>query len=90
MMSLFRSPFMGLITARYNDPKREGAHMEGHWAYRRNTVSGYTEPVFLDTFQKRREFMKSEGLVGCEDVADSLPDANGHRTTSVGMPGCHV
>lgn len=86
-MSRFSSPFTGLMTARYNDPKKEGAHMEGHWAYRRKTVSGNPEPVFLETFQQRREFMKSEGLVGYEDAGPNMPDSNGKRVNTTGMPG---
>ena len=36
----------------YNDPTKENAHEEGHWAWRTHTVSGNPEPVFITNFQE--------------------------------------
>src|SRR5260370_8996200 len=63
LASNFAVTFTGPITARYNDKKREGAHADGFWAYRkRSSISGQPEPVFIDNWQQLKEFNKSEGL----------------------------
>lgn len=91
-LSTFNMPFVGVMTARYNDKKKAGAHREGMWAVRRKTLSGKPENVFLETFQDRREFCKAEGLIPAEDVGpiDADPDGKhqiSQTRTRTGRPG---
>jgi hypothetical protein len=82
----------GEITTKYNDKNADGYHQEGHWAYRvRSSMSGEPEPVWIDTFQKQKEFCKQEGLVNPKDLpthADVSDD--GKRLRSRGMPGAWI
>ena len=89
LASRFGVIFTGPITARYNDPKRENAHMDGFWAYRKRTsLSGQPEPVFLSTFDEMRAFNKAEGLASPGEVpTNSTITADGRRIVSDGMPG---
>lgn len=88
-ISDFAIPLNGLITARYNDPKLEGSHMEGHFAWRKKTPDGVPQKVWIETFEQRKKFMKEEGLVGYEDTGPIAHDSNGKRSsTRTGMPGC--
>jgi len=62
-VSDFAVVFTGPISARYNDPSLEGAHQEGFWQYRiKSSVSGKPEPVFIDTWDKEREWRRMEGI----------------------------
>jgi len=96
--SLLRLPaapavvFTGPLTAKYNDPKKEGAHEEGHWAWRVNSTTrpdGKPEPVFIDTFEKQRKFCKEEGLINPADVPRhrEISDDGKSLKTSSGYPG---
>ena len=90
-ISTFATPFLGAITARYNDPNCNAPQLDGHWAWRRKSSSKgerYPEPVFIDTWDKRKQFMKEVGLIGFEEPGDMRPDANGAPTIGTGMPGC--
>jgi predicted nucleic acid-binding Zn ribbon protein len=93
-ISRFGIVWTGPLTTRYNDPKLESAHREGHWAYRRNTPSGKPEPVFISTPQESREFARSEGLVSPFD--SNAPPLNmeisgdGKSATTCGQPGAWV
>lgn len=89
LASAFKVVFTGPLTARYNDPKREGAHMEGFWDYRvRSSVSGNPEPVYLSTWDELREFRKSEHLSMPGDVpTQATMSADGRKISSAGMPG---
>lgn len=92
LISSFSVVFTGPMTARYNDPKSENPHEEGHWAFRkRSSLSGNPEPVFLETWQDRKEFMKAEGLVGYEDVGpvDTSPDGRWSNART-GKPGTWI
>ena len=76
--SKFRVVWTGPLSSKYNDSKLPGAHLEGHWAYKlRNTRDGKPEKVWIDTWQKRKEYMKSEGLVGIEDTGRIEPRDTG-------------
>ena len=77
LMSTFNVPFVGTITSRYNDKKREYASAEGLWATRKKTPDGKPQQVFLETWQDRREFLKAEGLVAGEDVGPIDAPADG-------------
>jgi len=91
LIGRFTMPFCGAITARYNDPKLEGAHMDGHWVYRRNTPDGKVQPEFIETWQQRKEFMKAEGLTGYEErgPVDVTPEGK-HSSSRTGKPGTWV
>lgn len=86
LASRFGVVFSGPITARYNERDRENAHAEGYWAYRkRSSISGQPEPVFIQTWDQRREFMKAEGL---EDAPTNCAiSKDGKTLQSNGMPG---
>jgi len=84
--------FVGAITARYNDPKKEGAHKEGYWASRVKSTTrddGKPEPVFIETFQDQAKFCKSEGLINPKETPAGLEireDGRGYKSTR-GNPG---
>lgn len=88
MAGRFAAPFSGSLR-KYTDPKRENAHMEGFWAYRkRSSVSGKPEPVWLDSMEAVRAFNKAEGLSAPGDVPTySTISADGKHIESRGMPG---
>jgi hypothetical protein len=90
--SAFQVVFTGPITARYNDRTKENAHEEGHWAYRKNTLSGKPEPCFIDTFEAQREFVKSEGLANPKEFGNNFEVGDDGKTVknSCGMPGCEI
>ena len=94
MISGFNSPFCGLITSRYTDRSIKGHESlgEGHWAWKRKTVSGKAEAVFIDSWQSQRDFAKSEGLLNPREVGNNVqPREDGKGlANSVGMPGCEV
>lgn len=86
LASRFGVVFTGPLAARYNDPKKENAHQEGFWAYRKNTASGQPEPTFIETWAELRAYRKSEGLDG--DVPTHATISQDGRTiNSSGMPG---
>ena len=89
LFSRFAVVFTGPITARYNDPKRENAHQEGVWAYRKLTsLSGQPEAVFLPDWQSLRDFNKAEGLSAPGEVPTHCTiSPDGRRILSDGMPG---
>jgi putative FmdB family regulatory protein len=89
LASAFKVVFTGPLTARYNDPKKENAHMEGFWDYRvRSSTSGHPEAVFLDSWQALREFRKSESLSMPGDApVNATMSADGRTISSAGMPG---
>ena len=87
LVSRFACPFTGPLTARYNDPKIPGAHQESFMATKiRNTPDGKPVQVYIDSFQKLREFAKSEG---CADPTELPRQAEGgeKKLSSAGMPG---
>lgn len=93
MASRFGVVFTGPITAKYNDPKAENPHQEGHWAYRvRSSSTGHPEPVFIESFEQQRAFCKEEGLVNPKDVPnlDASPDGKLATNAGCGMPGAWV
>jgi putative FmdB family regulatory protein len=89
LASNFGVVFSGPLTRKYMDPKKEGAYEEGFWAYRkRSSISGELEPVFLDTWDKLREFNKAEGLSAPGDApTNATISSDGKRILSNGMPG---
>lgn len=77
--SRFRVVFTGPLSAsKYNNPNLPGAdprqaYLDGHWVTRvRSSKTGKPEREFIDTHEKRRKFMKEEGLVGIEDFGDKV------------------
>ena len=88
LMSCFASPFMGSLR-KYSDLKREGAQMDGFYAYRKRTsVSGQPEPVFLSSVAEVREFNKAEGLSPPGEIPRNVQiGSDGKTLSSAGMPG---
>jgi predicted nucleic acid-binding Zn ribbon protein len=77
--SRFAMPFSGEISARYLDKSLEGGHNKSgaHWAWKKNTISGKAEPVYIDSFQKQREYAKSEGLALPSDTTPGFISSDG-------------
>jgi putative FmdB family regulatory protein len=92
LISSFSVIFTGALTARYNDPKCENPYQEGFWAHRvKSSSSGAPEATFIDTWEKRREYMKEEGLIGHEDIGPVDPSSDGKwSNTRTGRPGTWV
>jgi predicted nucleic acid-binding Zn ribbon protein len=88
LMSCFASPFMGSLR-KYSDLKREGAQMDGFWAYKKkSSVSGQPEAVFLDSVSAVREFNKAEGLTAPGEVPRNVQiGSDGKTLSSTGMSG---
>lgn len=93
-ISRFGIVWTGPLTTRYNDSKLEGAHVEGHWQYSRQTLNGKPKPVWIDSVQKSKEFAKSEGLVSPFSL--NAPSggmeisSDGKSATTQGMKGSWV
>lgn len=75
----------GEISSKYNDHSIEGSTASGHWAMRKRGPDGELlakpEQVFIDTFQKQTEFVKSEKLVHPKDL-NTKPDHSGDEIRS--------
>ncbi len=97
-LSTFGVVFTGTLTTRYNDPKLEGYHKEGFWAVRKRTSktgrpleNGKLEHEFIDTWDKRKKFLKDEGLAGREHTGPIHATSDGRvPTTRTGLPGSEV
>jgi predicted nucleic acid-binding Zn ribbon protein len=89
LISSFAVVFTGAITKKYNDPKLENYHQEGHTAWRRrSSKSGKPEPVRIETFEDQRRFCKEEGLVDPRETGPLEAAADGRTSSSRGLPGC--
>lgn len=84
MPSKFKVVFTGDLSAgKYNDPKLEYANMEGHWGYL-NKSGAPGERVWIDSWDKRKKFMRDEKLLGIEDVGHIEASEDGKFTSSGG------
>lgn len=92
LVSTFAVVFTGLIsTSKYGDPRVEGYNtkVDGHWAWRRrSSVSGKPESVWIDDFQKQKEFCQQEGLTNPRDVGPQIAGSDGGFVSPRGLPGC--
>jgi hypothetical protein len=72
-------PFSGAIGSRYLDRGLEGGQAKdgGHWAWKKNTISGKPEPVYIETFQQQRDYCRSEGLVMPGDTSPGFISSDG-------------
>ena len=78
----------GLLSTRYNDPKLEGAHMEGHWVRDIDPKTGKrTVPLFIETFQEQREYCKRNGFYNPGEIGQVEAHADGKSYSSRGLPG---
>jgi hypothetical protein len=90
-MSAFNVVFTGAITKKYWSRKAEPLKGDGFWTYRTKTESGQPEPVYIETWQQRKDFMKSEGYIGYEDVGPQRPGSDGKWTKGrSAMPGTEI
>ena len=72
----------------YNDPTKENAHEEGHWAWRTHTVSGNPEPEYITTFAQQKAFAKAEGLrLPGEVNPNARISADGKKWETSGVKG---
>jgi predicted nucleic acid-binding Zn ribbon protein len=91
LLPIIHPVFVGAITARYNDKASDRPHEEGHYAYKvrsSRNVDGTPERVFIDSWQKQREFCKAEGLVNPKELPSHVEmSADGKTMKSNGLPG---
>ena len=78
--------FTGPLSAsKYNDKNLEFADSDGHWGHRKKSRRpGEPEWVWIDSWEKRKKFMKDEGLVGVEDVGQVEATVDGKWGSSTG------
>ena len=84
--------FSGAITARYNDRSATNPHQEGHWAWRKKTLNGKPEPVFIDSWSAQKDFCKAEGLTNPKDMPRNYEVGEDGKTllNTRGMPGTEI
>jgi hypothetical protein len=87
-MSRFGVVFSGSLH-KYTDPRKEGAEMDGFWAYRKlSSISGQPEATFISSMAELKAFNKAEGLSAPGEVpTNATISADGKRLQSAGMPG---
>ncbi len=92
LISPFAIVFTGAITTRYNDKSKENGEIEGHWAYRvRSSISGQPEAVWIDSWQKQKDFCREEGLINPKELPTNAEvSTDGKKLQSAGMPGAWV
>lgn len=82
MISRFGIVFTGPITSKYNDKTLDGGHLEGHYAYTRDS-----KPVWIDSFQAQKEFCKQNGFINPKDIGPAEVSADGKSVSTRGLPG---
>jgi predicted nucleic acid-binding Zn ribbon protein len=87
LISTFGIVFTGPLTKKYNNPKLENYHSEGYWAVRKKTLDGKESHVWIDNWDTRREFMKSEGLM---DTGPVEIGSDGKSISTRGLPGAWI
>lgn len=90
-ISRFGVIWTGPITAKYLDKSLEGGNAEsgGHWAYKKNTLSGKPEPVYISTFQEQREYCKAEGLTPPQDTDHGMIQGDGRTVVKATAKEAH-
>jgi hypothetical protein len=83
-VSRFNSPFCGAITARYLERNLEGGNAQdgGHWAWKKKTISGKPEPVYIETFQEQASYCREEGLANPTDTGPAMISPDGKSLTA--------
>ncbi len=82
----------------YGDPGKETYAADikrgGHWQVRKHSEGGTPDkpvPVFIDSVQKQREFVKAENLYDPSDVAMMQVDGSGQKClTPMGQAGTWI
>ncbi len=81
----------------YGDPHKESYHADqkrgGHWAFRKRSEGGTPDapiPVFLETRQQQKDFVRAEGLVDPNEIGNISVKSDGEGVTSCGQPGAWV
>lgn len=79
----------GVLSKKYNDPKKDYYHQEGHWAKDIDPKTGKrTVPIFIDTFQKQREYCKRNNFYDPGEVGQvEMVGNNGKDMSCRGLPG---
>jgi hypothetical protein len=93
MISTFGIVFTGAITKKYNDPRADNAHEEGHWTYATRNDDGSKcapKPVFISTFQEQAEHCKRERVMNPREIGPVEVSSDGKKFSSVGLPGCEI
>lgn len=95
------SRFAALYTkpiSEYGDPGKESyakdIKMGGHWQVRKHSEGATPDkpiPIFIDSIQKQREFVRAEKLYDPSDVATMQVDSSGQKCiTPMGQAGAWV
>jgi hypothetical protein len=79
-MSTFAVVFTGPLTARYNDPKLEGAHKDGHVAWERDPITNKPRPVMIDSWDAQRSYVKRNHLTDPREYGHSYDVAEDGKT----------
>lgn len=84
LVSRFAVVFTGKISGtKYNDPKIEGYHRDGHWAFNRDG-----SPEFIDNFQQQREFSKRNKFLNPTELPKNAEVSDDGKSLSTrGMSG---
>lgn len=66
----------------------------GHWEYRKHSEGATPDkpiPVFIDSRQKQKEFIKAEKLIDPNEIGNISMDSEGRSFSSgSGMPGAWI
>lgn len=91
LASAFNVVFTGPITARYNDRGKEGAHLDGHWAWEKG-ADGKSHPTFIDSWDAQKSYCKRNGLANPREMPANFDVAEDGRTVlnTRGLPGTEI
>jgi hypothetical protein len=84
--------FTGPITARYNSPTAENAHMEGHHAWGRDPLTNKPVHRFIESWSDQKKFCSDFNMRNPKEFGNHYEVAEDGKTlkNSIGMPGCEV
>lgn len=90
--SRFGIVFTGVITAKYNDREKDGAHRDGHWGFDKGPDGKTTTPCRIETWQDQKDYCKRNGLMNPKDMGRNYNVAKDGRTVEspMGLPGVEV
>lgn len=89
--SAFNVVFTGPMSARYNDRGKEGAHLDGHWAYEKG-MDGKTKATFLETWDDQRAYVKRNNLANPTEMPRNFEVSEDGKTAANtrGLPGTEL
>ena len=79
-MSTFAVVFTGVISAKYNDPKLENAHQDGHVAWERDPITNKPRACHIETWDDQRNYITRNHLTNPKDYGNSYDVAEDGKT----------